>query len=255
MLLAIDIGNTHLVLGVFEHENRKGSWRLRTEQESTVDELALQVLTLLRQDGYEPRDISQIIISCVVPPLLRVTTKLAEKYFSISPIVIGPGIKTGMEIAVDDPRSVGADRIVNAVAAKQLYGAPAIVVDFGTATTFDVVDERGAYAGGVIAPGLMISANALFERASQLPRIEIREPAHVIGKNTLDAMRSGLYFGYASLVDGLIERIQNDMGLEPNVIATGGLSRVIAAECSHIDEVVPDLTLQGLQIIAKMNSV
>ena len=253
MLIAIDVGNTHTIIGLYEKTELRASWRLQSLTERTVDEYALEILTLLKNAGYEVENIKQVIMSCVVPALARVFSKFCRKYFSLTPLIVGPGTKTGMRIIYDDPRSVGADRIVNAVAAKELRGAPVVVVDFGTATTFDVVNAAGDYEGGVIAPGVLISAQALFERAAMLPNIELTRPSAIVGKNTRDSMLSGIVFGYASLVDGLLERIENDLDRKIPVLATGGLARVIAEESTRIDEVVGDLTLRGLQLIAEKN--
>jgi len=263
MLLAVDVGNTHIVLGVFRDTELVANWRLQSKSEQTVDEYALQIVGLLENGGYPVTSINQIIISCVVPVLTRVFTKLSQKYFQIDPLVVGPGIKTGIVIACDDPRSVGADRIVNAVAMKEEFGTPGIVVDFGTATTFDVVSEEGAYEGGLIAPGVLISADALSQKAAMLPSIELSKPAQLIGKNTRDSMLAGIYYGYVALVEGIIGRLRSELksmgelsnngssGDDPKVVATGGLARIFAEECRGIDTVVPDLTLRGLQIVAR----
>ncbi|MCB0360771.1 MAG: type III pantothenate kinase, partial [Bdellovibrionales bacterium] len=254
MLLAIDVGNTHVVMGLYRRtdkplrEQPMSSWRLQSDRKRTVDEYAIELLTLLSSEGVAPAEISQIALSCVVPPLQRVFVKLSRKYLKTTPLVVGPGIKTGMQVHYDDPRSVGADRIVNAVAAKALYGTPVIVVDFGTATTFDVIGASGAYEGGAIAPGLLISADALFEKAAKLPNIELKRPGQLIGKSTIESMRSGIIFGYVSLVDGMIERIREEMEGSVRVIATGGLAAMIADESRFIEAVVPDLTLTGLRL-------
>lgn len=253
MLLAIDIGNTHAVLGVFDGTDLKGHWRLQSDVDRTVDEYAIDILALLEAGSFAPSSISKIVMSCVVPALSRVFTKFSRKYLDLEPLAVGPGVKTGMKISVDDPRSVGADRIVNAVAAKTLKGSPVICVDFGTATTFDIVGEDGSYQGGVISPGLVISATALFSKAARLPAIELTPPKDVIGRNTVDSMLSGIIYGYVGLVDGIIERLHREMGMKPALIATGGLAGMIADESKYIKEVIPDLTLMGLQIIADGN--
>ncbi len=253
MLLAIDVGNTHVVIGLYQGDELLGSWRLTTNAEKTVDEYALELLALIRTSEIDAKEVTQVIISCVVPPLTRVFTKVGQKYFKKKPLIVGPGVKTGLQIACDDPRSVGADRIVNAVAAIELFGAPSIVVDFGTATTFDVIKSPGTYEGGVIAPGVLISANALSERAAQLPNIQISRPDFLIGKNTKDSMLSGIYFGYLGLIEGVITRLLPEFDTPPHVIATGGFANVFTKECKLIAHVVPDLTLQGLKIIAYKN--
>ncbi len=259
MLLAIDVGNTHVVLGLFEDEELRANWRLQSDTQRTVDEYALEILALLQFEKCTTDLIHQVVISCVVPSLSRVFNKLSEKYFSVHPLLIGANVRTaptgspGIIIRCDDPRMVGPDRIVNAVAAKELFGAPAIVVDFGTATTFDVVGKEGNYEGGAIAPGLLISADALFERAALLPSIELKKPPTVIGKNTIDSMLSGIIYGYVGLVDGILERMLESLGKETTVIATGGLSQMISAESRYIKEALPDLTLIGLKLIASYN--
>jgi type III pantothenate kinase len=253
MLIAIDVGNTHVVLGLYRDEELVSSWRLQSKAKRTVDEYALDILGLLASQHVSSSDIHQLIISCVVPSLTRVFTKLGTKYFSADVLVVGPGIKTGVVIACDDPRSVGPDRIVNAMAAKEMFGEPVIVVDFGTATTFDVITKSGTYEGGVIAPGLLISAEALFERAALLPSIELKKPKCLIGKNTTDSMLSGIIYGYVGLVDGILERLVNEIKDDVKIIATGGLAQMIADESKYIKEVLPNLTLSGLSMIAKLN--
>lgn len=253
MLLAIDVGNTHVVLGLFEQKTLRASFRLQSDVRRTVDEYALELLGLLSAEGVSKKEISQIALSCVVPTLTRVFVKLSVKYFGQQAIVVGPGVRTGLSISVDDPRTVGADRIVNAVAAKELYGTPVVVVDLGTATTFDVVSERGAYEGGVIAPGLVISAEALFSKAAMLPSIELKRPNVLVGKNTRDSMLSGIVFGYVALIDGIIERLRRELGSDVKLIATGGLSQLIVSESAFLRQVDGELTLKGLQIIAELN--
>ncbi len=251
MLLAIDIGNTHTVLGFFEGGALKQSFRIQSDAKNTVDEYAVQVLSLLRLNQIEPDMIRRVIIACVVPALTRVFTKLSTKYLNQTPHVVGLSTRTEMEIRYQG--TVGADRIVNAVAARKRFGQPCVVVDFGTATTFDVVGKDGAYEGGIITPGIGISADALFSRAALLPTIELAKPSTLIGKNTKDAMLSGLIFGYAELVDGLLTRIRAEIGQNMQVIATGGLATLIAAECKGVSTVVGELTLLGLHDLAEMN--
>ncbi len=254
MLLAVDVGNTHVVLGIFEKGELAASFRLQSDTSRTVDEYAIDILALLQAAGFSPDSISQIVISCVVPTLTRVFNKLAIKYCNLKPLVVGPGVKTGMQIHCDDPRSVGADRIVNALAAKTLVGSPVVVVDFGTATTFDVVGAGGAYEGGLIAPGLIISSNALFEKAAKLPTIELKTPSALIGKNTADSMLSGIFYGYVGMVDGIITRLREELGDDLKLIATGGLAGMIAEESEYLTEVIPDLTLSGLKLVAELNT-
>lgn len=253
MLLAFDVGNTHAVFGLFRDRQLVNSWRVESDRQRTVDEYALQLLSLLSNAGVDRKSVTSIIISCVVPQLTRVFTKLSSKYFEIAPAVVGPDIKLGIDLDVDDPKGVGADRIVNAIAARELYGAPSIVIDLGTATTFDLVGEDGRYKGGAIAPGLLISAQALFDRAAMLPDIELKRPDAVIGRNTRDSMLSGIVYGYVGLVDGMVERLSRELTKQPAVVATGGLSRVISDQSTRIQKLVPELTLEGLRIIAELN--
>ncbi len=253
MLLAIDVGNTHIMLGVFREENIMVYWRLATCKESTEDELGMIVKNLLHNSRLKLTDIESIAISSVVPPLMYSLERMATKYFNIEPLVIGPGIKTGLNIVTDNPREVGADRIVNAVAAHNLYEGPLIIVDFGTATTFCAVSESGDYLGGVIAPGIGISLEALFERAAKLPRVEIIRPERVIGKDTIASMQSGIVFGFVGQVDGIVRRMINEFTVEPKVIATGGFASLIARESETICKVNSLLTLEGLRIITNMN--
>ena len=253
MLLVIDVGNTNTVMGIFEGEHLRKEWRIGTDKTKTADEYGVLVHTLCGFAGIDMRQIHEVIISCVFPPMLNTMDEMCKKYFDISPVVVEPGIRTGMPILVDNPREVGADRIVNAVAAYQRYGGACIVVDFGTATTFDCISGKGEYLGGVIVPGIVISKEALSQAASKLPRIEIITPKTVIGKNTVHSMQSGIFFGYVELVDGLVERIRKEIREETSVIATGGLARLVASESRTIQHVDPDLTLKGLQILYQMN--
>lgn len=255
MLLAIDVGNTHTVLGIYQGEHLGWSWRLESDRRRTVDEFALQIIALLEHEQLEMSAIDTVVLSCVVPVLSRVFTKLSQKYFGLDTVVAGPDRVCGMKVLVDEPSRVGSDRLVNALAAREFYGAPVIVVDFGTATTFDIVSTSGAYEGGVIAPGLLISAEALFEKAALLPNIELVRPDRVVGRNTQEAMRSGIFLGYVALVDGLVERLFDELGMRPRVIATGGLSRAIAEESRYIEEVAPNLTLDGLRIIGEAETM
>ena len=254
MLLVIDVGNTNTVLGLYDGDDLIHDWRLRTVVDHTVDEYGMLIYNLYKNSKVSPKAIKAIIISCVVPPMLHILEPLCKKYFNIKPMIVGPGIKTGMPIYYDNPREVGADRIVNAVAAFERYKGDIIVVDFGTATTFDYVSAKGEYMGGCICPGIMISSEALFQKAAKLPRIEIIRPKTVIGKDTVSSMQAGILYGYAGLVDGLVERIKGEVKSDPKVIATGGLAKIIASETKSIHVVDDMLTLEGLRIIYKRNS-
>jgi type III pantothenate kinase len=253
MLLVIDVGNTHTVCGVFAEEELLQHWRVVTEPERTVDEFGLLLGSLFTFHGIRPTDINGLIISSVVPPMLPILEEVAERYFHTKPLVVGPGIKTGMPIFYDNPTEVGADRIVNAVAAYEQYRQELIVVDFGTATTFDYVTAKGEYMGGAIAPGIGISMEALFQRASKLPRVELLKPKAVIGKNTINSMQSGIFYGYVGLVDEMVRRMREETRTDPKVVATGGWARLIAPESKAIHEVDDLLTLKGLKIIYQRN--
>lgn len=253
MLLVIDIGNTNTVLGVFDGSRLVMDWRLETKQRQTADEYGILARNLFALDGLEFSRIQSIIIASVVPPLNTVLEQMALKYFKIKPLFVEPGIKTGMPILYDSPADVGADRIVNAVAAYERYGGPAIVVDFGTATTFDAISSKGEYLGGVIAPGPGISAEALFTHTARLPRVEIKAPAKVIGTSTVGSIQSGLYYGYIGLIDGILERMIPELGPKTKVIATGGFSTLIGTGTSRIQHIDPNLTLEGLRLIFERN--
>lgn len=253
MLLVIDVGNTNTVVGVFDGDKLVQSWRVRTVANHTVDEYGMLIYSLYKSSKISAKSISDIIISCVVPPMLNILEPLCEKYFHVKPLIVEPGIKTGMPIHYDNPREVGADRIVNAVAAFDKYKTDLIIVDFGTATTFDYVSAKGEYMGGCIAPGIVISSEALFEKASKLPRVEFKKPKTLIAKDTISSMQAGIMFGYAGLVDGIVERIKAEVKSNPKVVATGGLAVVIAPETKSIDVVDENLTLEGLRIIHLKN--
>lgn len=254
MLLAMDIGNTNTVLGLFEDTRIVQDWRIRTEVNATVDEYGILIRSLFAAHGLSPDAVRHIIISCVVPPVLNSVERFCSKYFQVDPLIVGPGIKTGMPIFYDNPKEVGADRIVNAVAAYEAYRQATIVVDFGTATTFDYISERGEYMGGVISPGIMISCEALFQKASKLPRVEIfAKPLSILAKNTITSMNAGIVYGYAGLVEGIIHRMKREVELDPRVVATGGLAALIASECPAIEDVDDYLTLKGLRIIYERN--
>ncbi len=254
MLLAIDIGNTNIVVGVFDGEKLKATWRLGTDVHKLEDEYAALLLDLLSMRGLAFADIDDAIISSSVPPLVTVFEELCRRYFDVASMVVGPGIKTGVRISIENPREVGADRVVNVAAAHRLYGGPLIVIDFGTATTLDAVSEEGDYLGGAIAPGVVISSEALFEHAAKLPRVELVRPPKAIGRNSVSAMQSGIIFGYVGLIEGLVARMQKELGGTAKVIATGGLANIIASETGVVDAVELDLTLVGLRLIYELNS-
>jgi type III pantothenate kinase len=253
MLLVIDIGNTNTVLGVFDDETLIHHWRIFTDREKTSDEYGILIRNLYAASHFSSREITAIIIASVVPPITPIFVDLCASYFRLVPIVVGPGIKTGISIKMDNPKEVGADRIVNAVAAYVKYKTNCIVVDFGTATTFDYISAAGDYMGGVIAPGVNISAEALFRQASKLPRIELVKPASVLGKNTVTAMQSGIFFGYVSLVEGIVDRMKRELKADPVVVATGGLAPVFSGETNRIQVIDENLTLEGLRIIYEKN--
>ena len=252
MLLAIDVGNTNIVTGIYKGANLVASWRIGTDRRRTPCEIAALLKSLFDMHDLQVSEVEGAVISSVVPPLTQVVAQSVKMLFDINPLIVGPGVKTGMPILVDNPREVGTDRIVNAVAAYHKYGGPLIVVDFGTATTFDAVSERGEYLGGAISPGIGISMDALFRETAQLPKIDFKKPKRVIGKNTVESMQSGIFYGYVSLVDGMVERIRQEL---PNakVIATGGLAELVAEASSTIEKVDPWLTLEGLRIIYLKN--
>jgi type III pantothenate kinase len=253
MLLVIDIGNTNIVFGVYNGDKLINHWRLSTVFHKTVDEYAILINSLLYIEKIKLGEIDSAIISCVVPPLLIPFEIFCARYMGIKPLLIGPGIKTGMPILYENPQEVGADRIVNAVAGFDKHKTALIVVDFGTATTFDYITPKGEYVGGAIAPGVMISLEALFERAAKLPRVELIRPKNVIGKNTVNAMQSGITYGYVSLVDGIVKKIKDEVKTNPYVIATGGLANFIYKNSSSLDEVDEFLTLEGLKILYERN--
>jgi len=272
VLLVIDVGNTNVALGMFDYPGaaldgagapaRSGGgssakltdhWRIGTHREHTSDEVGLTVTALLDQSGRQASDVTDVIISSVVPPLLPIWERVSTKLFDRTPLVVGPGIRTGMPVRYENPHEVGADRIVNSLAAFEMFGGPVIAVDFGTATTFDCVSEDGEYLGGVIFPGIHTSMEALFERASMLHRVEIARPRSVIGRTTTGSLQSGLLYGFAGLVDSMVTRIRSELGSNARVIATGGLAGRVASECNCIEQVEPFLTLEGLRMIFEKN--
>ena len=253
MLLVLDVGNTNIVLGVYDGEKLRASWRLSTQMTRTVDEFALTLRGLLEDSPIRRGQLDAAIVSSVVPPLDAVLRAGLEKFLGAPPMFIGPGLKTGVSVRYEPPGDVGADRIVNAVAAIERYGAPVVVVDFGTATTFDVISEKREYLGGIITPGLGIASEALFARTARLPRVEIKAPEKLVGSTTVGSIQSGLYYGYLGLVDGILGRLKKEMGAKVRIVATGGLSELLARDSQHIQEVAPDLTLDGLRRIWEKN--
>jgi type III pantothenate kinase len=271
MLLAVDVGNTNTVLGLYRLDEQAGlppkgaptpakerfdlsaHWRITTHRNQTVDEYGVFFVKLFEMNGLSPSQVTNIIIASVVPPLDSTLRQVCETYFHVDPLFVEPGIKTGMPALVDNPTELGADRICDCISAIERYGGPCIVVDFGTATKFEVISEKGEYLGGAIAPGLGLSAEALFSRAARLSRVDIKRPAKVIGTNTVGHLQSGLYYGYIGLVDGVLDRIFAELGHKPRVIATGGLARMVAADSRYISEIDDLLTLDGLRILFERN--
>ncbi len=253
MLLVIDVGNTNTVLGVYEGKDLRAQWRLTTNRAQTADEYGILIRNLFLLERIEPEKISDVMIASVVPPLDGLLEEMSRKYFRLEALFLGPGTRTGMAIRYDNPQEVGADRIANAVGAYEKYGGPCVVVDFGTGINFDVVSEKGEYLGGAIAPGIGIAAEALFARAARLPRVEIREPAQVIGTNTVASMQSGLFYGAVGAVDGILDRLCAVLGKNTKVVATGGQAALVARASKYKPQVDASLTLDGLRIIYEQN--
>jgi type III pantothenate kinase len=254
MLFVIDVGNTNTVLGVYQEDELIHHWRIETNRYKTEDEYGMIVGSLLQYAGLSYDKFHAVIISSVVPPIMFALERMATKYFKQKPLIVGPGIKTGLNIKYDNPKEVGADRIVNAVAGIAQYGSPLIIVDFGTATTYCYIDENKNYIGGAIAPGINISTEALYTKASKLPRIELSRPTNIVGRTTVEAMQGGIVYGYVGQVEGIVKRMKAQAKVEPTVIATGGLASLIAKESDIIDVMDPYLTLKGLHLIYKRNS-
>ena len=253
ILIVVDAGNTNTVIGVFRGDALVADFRLSTDTEKTADEYAGILLPLLARAEVDPAEASSVIVSSVVPPLNITLSRLSQELFGHKAMFVEPGIRTGMPIRYDNPAEVGADRIVNAVAAREKYGSPVIVVDFGTATTFDVVNAAGEYAGGIISPGILISAEALFAHASRLYRVDVRRPSDLVGRNTATAMQAGIYYGYIGLVDGILERLLGELGEVKEIVATGGQAELIASGSRYLKKVEPLLTLEGLKLIHDRN--
>jgi type III pantothenate kinase len=253
MFLAVDIGNTNVKLGLFDGDKLRTTFHLATHTSQMPDEYAVIILNLLNLKGIETTSIKEGAISCVVPPLLGVFHELFERYFKIKPLIVGPGVKTGVRIRFDNPRELGGDRISNTAGALSIYEAPIIVVSMGTATVFDTISKDQEYLGGAVAPGIAIAAEALYARTAALPRVELTRPKKAIGTNTVAAMQSGIIFGYAGLIDGVVTRIQEELGTKARVVATGGYAGAIAKETKSIDEVNPNLTLLGIKVIHDLN--
>ena len=253
MLLCVDVGNTNIVMGLYSADRLRTHWRISTDHQEMPDEYGMLLTSLLGHSRFEVSDIDGACMASVVPPLTDVFTEMLMQYVDVEPLVVDTGTRTGVAIRYDNPREVGADRVVNAAAAHRLYGGPACIVDFGTGTTFDALSARGEYLGGAIAPGIRIAAEALFQRAAKLQRVDLQRPPNPIGTNTVDAMRSGILFGYVGLVEGMVARFRGELGPDMRVIATGGLGALMAAETDVIDFVNPWLTLEGLRIIYELN--
>lgn len=258
MLLTLDVGNSNTVIALFRllpdaPAEVVAHWRITTHKTQTADEYGVLFLSLFSMQGIKAAEVKSIIVASVVPPVESTLRRVCERYFKLKPMFVEPGIKTGMPLLIDNPAELGADRLVNAVAAFARFGGPCVVVDFGTATTFDVISAKGEYCGGVIAPGLGISADALFSRAARLARVDVRKPPKVIGTNTMVNIQSGLYYGYLGLVDGILEHITAELGEQPKVVATGGLAKLIVKDSKYINQIDDMLTMDGLRIVYERN--
>jgi len=253
MLLCIDVGNTNIVFGLYDGSQLVGHWRVSTDHQKMPDEYAVLATSLMASGGFASAEIEDAVISSVVPPVTDRLCEMLHDHYGLDALVVGAGCKTGVAIRVDNPREVGADRIVNVAAAYPVYGGPACIIDFGTATTFDAVSTKGEYLGGAIAPGIRIAAEALFQRTAKLPRIDLQRPPKAVGTNTVDSMRSGILYGYVSLVEGMVARFRSELGLTMQVVATGGLAQTISRETHTIEHVDPWLTLKGLRVIYDLN--
>jgi type III pantothenate kinase len=257
VILVIDVGNTNIVLGVYKDKELIASWRLSTDSKRTADEYGIQVIQLFLQDKLDPTDVKGVIVSSVVPNIMYSLEHMIKKYFGVDPIIVGPGVKTGINIKYDNPKEVGADRIVNAVAAHEIYKSSLIIIDFGTATTFCALTSKGDYLGGTICPGIKIASEALFDRAAKLPRIELIKPSGVICKNTVSSMQAGIVYGYIGQVDYIVDKMKKELmelgEQEPTIVATGGLAKLISEESKFVNEIDPILTLKGLRIIYEKN--
>ncbi len=253
MILVIDVGNTNIVLGVFDGDDLVTSWRTGTDRRRTADDLGVFVRNLFYFQGLDLVDVEAIVMSSVVPPMTPVICEMCSRYFRKVPLVVGPGVKTGMPIRYENPREVGADRIVNAVSVAERYGAPSVIVDFGTAITFCAVSRSGEYLGGAIVPGIGVATEALFEKAAKLPRIELLKPGQVIGKNTVASMQSGIYYGFIGQLEGIVQRIKTEIGGDAVVVATGGMAELICSGTKCVDHIDPDITLWGLKLIYERN--
>jgi len=254
LLLAVDVGNTRISIGVYSEDSLVHTWRVSTGRDKTEDEYGMVLLSLLEGSGVEVAEINGAVIACVVPPVTPVLEKTISKYLGLDPLVVGPGVKTGINIKYENPKEVGPDRIAHAVAAVKKYGPPLIIIDFGTATTFDAISAKGEYLGGVIAPGIQTALEALFEKAARLPRIELSRPRRAIGKTSAESMQSGMIYGFAGMVDGLVRRLSREMGSQPFVVATGDSADMVARETESIKAVEPFLALEGLRLIYEMNA-